>query len=199
MERYMNTYLLRKPTETCDVIDLDIVEMTNQIIDKTGQSFDEILEVVMDDIPRGKKTLLELSEHGFVCKHEPRAKKQNYDVNLYGCFLVLNRRAYNCLNEAIINCGEFVPLKTDSEEMFLFNTLNFASEDLTLTEKAYLDGYEDGLKTLVFDINDIQDKLLFKSKLQGGLSVYCTDDFKKLITDNNLSGINFNKDLLSCF
>lgn len=199
MERYMNTYLLRKPTETCDVIDLDIVEMTNQIIDKTGQSFDEILEVVMDDIPRGKKTLLELSADGFECKHEPRAKKQNYDVNLYGSFLVLNRRAYECLNEAIINCGEFAPLKTDSEEMFLFNTLNFVSEDLTLTEKAYLDGYEDGLKTLVFDTNQIQDKLLFKSKLQGGLSIYCTDDFKKLITDNNLSGINFNKDLLSCF
>ena len=44
--------------------------------------------------------------------------------------------------------------------------MNFAPEDLTLTEKTYLDGYEDGSKTLLFDTNDIQDKLLSKSKLQ---------------------------------
>lgn len=81
----------------------------------------------------------------------------------------------------------------------MFNPLIFAQEDLSLTERAYLDGFEDGLKSLVFDDEDISNKLIFKSKMQSGLSLYCTDDFKKLVNDNNLTGLVFNTDLLTYF
>lgn len=199
MERYMNVFQLRKPTNAYDVIDLDLVSMAKQIVSKTGQSFDDVLDIVMEEIPDGNKTLLELSEDGFDCKHDARAKRQNYDVNLYGNFLVLNARAYECLSEVISEYGEFSTLRTDGEKLFLFNPLCFGKEDLSLTEKAYLDGFEDGLKSLVFDNDDISEKLLFKSKLQGGLSIYCTDDFKKLLANNELSGLIFSSDLLSPF
>ncbi|WP_441004010.1 hypothetical protein [Pseudocolwellia agarivorans] len=195
----MNVFQLRKPTNSYDVIDLDLVSMAKQIVSKTGQSFDDVLDIVMEEIPDGNKTLLELSEDGFDCKHDPRAKKQNYDVNLYGNFLVLNARAYECLSKVISEYGEFSPLRTDGEELFLFNPLYFGKEDISLTEKAYLDGYEDGLKSLVFDNDDISGKLLFKSKLQGGLSIYCTDDFKNILSDNKLCGLTFSSDLLSPF
>ncbi|WP_426370340.1 hypothetical protein [Pseudocolwellia sp. HL-MZ7] len=191
----MNIFKLLKPTNTYDIIDLDIVSMTKQIVSKTNQSFDKVLISVMDGIPRGYKTLFELSEYGFDCKHNVRAKKQNYDVNLYGNLLVLNTRAYGYLNEAIKSCGEFSPLRTDGEKLFLFNPLEFVQEDLSLTEKAYLDGFENGLKSLVFERDDINDKLLFKSKLQGGLSIYCTDAFKELLADGELKGLIFNKDI----
>lgn len=195
----MNVFQLRKPANTYDIIDLDIVSMTKQIVSKTGQSFDDVLDIVMDDIPDGYKTLFELSEEGFECKHDARAKQQNYDVNLYGNFLVLNARAYECLREVISEYGEFSILRTDGEKLFLFNPLDFGKEDLSLTEKAYLDGFEDGLKSLVFDSGDISNKLLFKSKLQGGLSIYCTDDFKNILADNELSGLTFSADLISPF
>ncbi len=195
----MNIFQLRKPTNAYDVIDLDLVSMTKQIVSKTGQSFSEVLKVVMNDIHDGYITLFELSGEGFDCKHDARAKKQNYDVNLYGNFLVLNIRAYECLSQFMRGCGEFSLLKTDGDELFLFNPLNFVKEDLSLTEKAYLDGFEDGIKNLVFDNDDINEKLLFKSKLQGGLSIYCTDDFKNLVANNELSGLIFSTDLLSPF
>ncbi|MCW1718320.1 hypothetical protein OIZ54_06080 [Pseudoalteromonas sp. A3] len=70
---------------------------------------------------------------------------------------------------------------------------------MSLTERAYLDGFEDGLKSLVFDDEGISNKLIFKSKMQSGLSLYCTDNFKKLVNDNNLTGLVFNTDLLACF
>lgn len=195
----MNVFQLRKPTNTYDVIDLDLVSMAKQIVIKTGQSFDDALDIVMEEIPDGKITLLELSKDGFDCKHDTRAKKQNYDVNLYGNFLVLNARAYECLSCVISEHGEFSTLRTDGDELFLFNPLEFGKEDLSLTEKAYLDGFDDGLKSLVFDNKDISDKLLFKSKLQGGLSIYCTDNFKSIVADNNLSGLVFSADLVSPF
>ena len=196
----MNVYQLRKPTNAYDVINLDIMEMSKQIVKNSNKPMsDNIIQIVMNDIPKGKATLSELSPNGFECKHEPRAKKQNYDVNLYGSFLVLNEPAYECLNASLSESGEFIDLKTKGDNLYLFNPLIFAQEDLSLTERAYLDGFEDGLKSLVFDDEDINNKLIFKSKMQSGLSLYCTDDFKKLVNDNNLTGLVFNTDLLTYF
>jgi hypothetical protein len=196
----MNVYQLRKPTNAYDVINLDIMEMSKQIVKNSNKPMsDNIIQIVMNDVPKGKATLSELSPNGFECKHEPRAKKQNYDVNLYGSFLVLNESAYNCLSNSLSEFGEFVDLKTNDDKLYLFNPLMFAQEDLSLTERAYLDGFEDGLKSLVFDDEDISKKLIFKSKMQSGLSLYCTDDFKRLVNDNNLTGLVFNTDLLTYF
>lgn len=196
----MNVYQLRKPTNAYDVINLDIMEMSKQIVKNSNKPMsDNIIQIVMNDIPKGKATLSELSPNGFECKHEPRAKKQNYDVNLYGSFLVLNESAYECLNTSLSEFGEFIDLKTNGDNLYLFNPLIFAQEDLSLTERAYLDGFEDGLKSLAFDDEDISNKLIFKSKMQSGLSLYCTDDFKKLVNDNSLTGLVFNTDLLTCF
>ena len=63
----------------------------------------------------------------------------------------------------------------------------------------YIDGFEDGLKSLVFLNEDIQNKLLFKSKLQGGYSIYCNEAFKRLIINSELEGLNFDSDLLNPF
>ncbi|WP_149981633.1 hypothetical protein [Pseudoalteromonas rhizosphaerae] len=196
----MNVYQLRKPTNTYDVIDLDIMEMAKQIVKNANEPMsDAIIRTVMSDVPQGNVTLTALSPRGFTCKHLERAKKQNYDINLYSSFLVLNKTAYTYLSAPLSEFGEFINLKTDGDKLYLFNPLTFAQEDLSLTEKAYLDGYEDELKSLAFDKEDVRNKLIFKSKLQSGLSLYCTDDFKELVNDNNLSGLVFNTDLLTYF
>jgi hypothetical protein len=194
----MNIYQLKKPTDTYDVVELDVVTMTKQILSKTDLKFDDVVKTVMD-IPKGETTLLSLSKDGFQCRHHPKAKKQNYDINLYGSFLILNKKAYNCLHKSFSSYGEFVPLDTSGEDLILFNVLTFGVEDSTLTEMGYLDGFEDGLKSLAFEADDIEKKLIFKSKLQGGFAIYCTDELRTLVTENDLSGITFNKDLLSLF
>ncbi|AYM88488.1 hypothetical protein [Pseudoalteromonas agarivorans] len=106
----------------------------------------------------------------------------------------MNHKAYIALGNYLQVYGEFIPLRCD-KELILFNPLVF-EEDEFLTEKAYLNGIEDGLKSLSFK----SDKhLVFKSCIQGGTALYCNAEFKSLINENNLSGLSFNSDLVSIF
>jgi hypothetical protein len=83
--------------------------------------------------------------------------------------------------------------------MVLFNLLTFGNEDLSLTEVKYSDGFEDGLHSLVFIESNIKNKCLFKSKMEGANLIYCNDDFFNAVKDNNFTGIDFFKDLVSVF
>ena len=195
MERDLIIYKIHKSMKAYDIIDLTTVSIAKQIAKKTELSFDAAVKIAMDDIPRGKTKILDVLKEGFSCKVEKGAVKQNYDINLLSSYLVLNKKAYMAIGNHLQGCGEFVPLDCE-KELFLFNPLIFEEEDDSLTETAYLDGFENGLKSLVFksDLN-----LVFKSSSQGGKSIYCNAAFKTLVKENNLSGITFNSDLLSLF
>ena len=81
----------------------------------------------------------------------------------------------------------------------LFNLLTFGQEQKDMCLTKYEDGFEDGLELLNFEQDDIQNKLLFKSKLEGAQKVYCTDEFKNIIQSNKLKGLVFDEDLLDPF
>jgi len=191
-------YQIQKPVNCYDIVDLDIGKMTEQILVSSKRSFDEVAIALMN-APLENTSLLELGVESFDCKYNSSAKKQCFDVNLLGNYLVLNQKAYKYLGNKLSDYGEFISLNTGEEELMLFNLLTFGQEEKSLCEMSYLDGYEDGLKSLVFDLEDVTDKLLFKSKLQGGLTIYCSDTFKNLLFECKLVGVNFNEDLLSCF
>ncbi|ATG78548.1 hypothetical protein AOR04_13965 [Pseudoalteromonas sp. 1_2015MBL_MicDiv] len=195
MERDLVIFKIHKPSKTYDIIDLTTVSMAKQIPKEKESSFNEAVKIAMDDFPRGKAKILDVVENGFNCKVEKEAEQQDYDINLFSSYLVLNKKAYTAIGNHLQGCGEFVPLNCE-KELFLFNPLIFEEEDKDLTEKAYLDGFEDGLKSLAFksDLN-----LIFKSSMQGGKSIYCNAAFKTLVKENNLTGITFNSDLLSIF
>ncbi|WP_275074520.1 hypothetical protein [Pseudoalteromonas ostreae] len=169
--------------------------MAKQIAKEKKISFNEAVKIAMDDFPRGKAKILDVVENGFNCKVEKEAEQQDYDINLFSSYLVLNKKAYTAIGNHLQGCGEFIPLNCE-KELFLFNPLIFEKEDEALTEIAFLDGFEDGLKSLAFksDLN-----LIFKSSMQGGKSIYCNAAFKTLVKENNLTGITFNNDLLSIF
>lgn len=122
------------------------------------------------------------------------------DISLWeaGC-LLLNQKAYTALKAALTGHGEFLPITVDGEPMHVFNCLTFAQEDMGLTERNYTDGYEDGLLSLVFDEEDISNKMVFKSRLEGPGILYVSKAFKALVDQSELQGLRFDEDLLDPF
>ncbi|MEJ2911615.1 hypothetical protein [Pseudoalteromonas sp. C12FD-1] len=195
MGKELDIYKLHKPDRTYDIIDLDIVSMADQIAEENNLSFREAVILAKFGFPSGKTKIADIVTNGFSCKVEKEALKQAFDVNLFANYLILNHKAYNALGKYLKVYGEFIPLRCD-RELILFNPLVFEGEDETLTKKAYLNGIEDGLKSLSFKTDK---HLVFKSYIQGGTALYCNAAFKSLVNENNLSGLSFNSNLVSIF
>lgn len=116
-----------------------------------------------------------------------------------GCGLLLSERGHRELKDHLCTEGEFLPVEADGAPMYLFNCLSFGKEDLELTEKKYLDGYEDGLQSLAFDESDTQNRMVFKSKMEGCGALYASSAFKVLCERLGLEGLRFDTELLSPF
>ena len=122
------------------------------------------------------------------------------DVSLWAStYLVLSTKAYEVLNEVLIDEGEFLPINIEGEDAFIFNCLSFGQEVETICVKKYLDGIEDGLESLFFEEYDVSDRYLFKSKLQGCQALYATENFRELCEQNQLNGLRYESDLLAVF
>ncbi|MFK3978143.1 hypothetical protein [Shewanella vesiculosa] len=194
----MSAYYLKKPNGSYDLVDLNTVTMTNQIVSNTDLTFEVVVRKLMA-LHYDNSNIADLWKGEFDCHFIPQARKQNFGINVLGNFLLLTQSAYNFLGDKIHPFGEFVKINADGESLMLFNPKVFAKEDPTLCEMNYVDGFEDGVKSLVFLNEDIQNKLLFKSKLQGGDCIYCNEVFKRLIVNSELEGLSFDSDLLNPF
>lgn len=115
--------------------------------------------------------------------------------------LYLSSKAYDALGDVLKSDGEFLSIKVDGEPAYLFNCQVFGQEDISLTERKYLDGEPDGVVSLVFDEADLANngRYVFRSKMQGCTILYATERFKLLIEKHNLSGINLDNQLLNIF
>ncbi len=122
------------------------------------------------------------------------------DVSLWNfLYLLINEKAYSILKDHISPYGEFLPITVDGKKMFIFNCLDYAKEDQDQCLREYIDGIECGLKLLTFDTTDTKDKLLFKSKLEGGSLLFASDHFKQICERHELKGLRYDEDLLSIF
>lgn len=115
--------------------------------------------------------------------------------------LYLSAKAYDALADALKDDGEFLSIVVDGEPAYLFNCRVFGQEDLSLTERKYLDGEPDGVASLVFDEAELgkSNRHVFRSKLQGCTALYASDKFKQLCEAHNLNGVRFDTDLLNIF
>lgn len=122
------------------------------------------------------------------------------DVSLWAStYLVLNLRAYEILSDSLRHEGEFLPITIGEKPGYIFNCLSFGQEDTAVCTIKYLDGIEDGLETLYFDEDDVRDRLLFKSKMQGCQALYATEAFRDICAKHQLHGLRFEEDLLAIF
>ncbi len=194
----MTVYQIKNEAYTYDVIDFNIVELSKILSKHSDLEPDTVLKMFM----LASLNNIEFSHlwpEGLNFDYFGKAKKQDYDISLLGKFLIMKMPVYELLKERLASFGEFLPVKAEGNNMMLFNLLTFGQEQKDMCLTKYEDGFEDGLELLTFEQDDIQSKLLFKSKLEGAQKVYCTDEFKNIIHSNNLKGLVFDEDLLDPF
>ena len=113
--------------------------------------------------------------------------------------LVLSPKAYRYLNEVLKPYGEFLPVKIEQENYYIFNCLTLVEADKTASEKQYCDGVEVGIKSLVFHAASVGDNLIFKCSYQHCIDLFCSERLKNIIQDFGLIGISFDKNLVNTF
>ncbi|WP_062567426.1 hypothetical protein [Pseudoalteromonas arabiensis] len=194
----MTVYQIKNEAYTYDVIDFDIVELSKIISKSNDLEPDTVLKMFMS-ASLNNIEFSHLWPEGLNFDYFGQAKKQDYDISRLGKFLIMKMPVYELLKEQLVSFGEFLPVKAEGNSMMLFNLLTFGQEQKDMCLTKYEDGFEDGLELLNFEQDDIQNKLLFKSRLEGAQKVYCTDEFKNIIQSNSLKGLVFDEDLLDPF
>lgn len=104
--------------------------------------------------------------------------------NWIGATLFLSPKAYRFLNEILSPYGEFLPVLIDKETFYIFNCLTVIEAELSNNK-------------LVFDKNNINEKVVFKTPQQQCIDIYCTERLKDAIENFDLKGIIFDTNLKS--
>ncbi|WP_062567340.1 hypothetical protein [Pseudoalteromonas arabiensis] len=194
----MNSYRVELPQDSVTALNLDSFILAKQMVKHSKLSINELL-VRLQRLPYENQSLYSLWDGEHLDLTFNPESTDDFDINIVGTYIVLKMSAYSVLKPLIADFGEFIKINTDRGEMMLFNLLTFGKEDPQLTEVKYTDGFEDGLKSLVFDKEDIYKKSLYKSKLEGGDLIYCNEQFFNEVKLNNLTGITFYTDLIGMF
>lgn len=105
--------------------------------------------------------------------------------------LVLSPKAHRLLGALLEQWGELLPVIISSEKFYIFNCITFSEVDLSLSEKEYFEGEEVGIRKIVFDETDVAEKLIFKTRFDSCVGIYCAERFKFLVEDLGLTGIEF--------
>tara|TARA_R110002033_G_scaffold50855_1_gene98007 strand:- start:813 stop:1376 length:564 start_codon:yes stop_codon:yes gene_type:complete len=173
-------YRLELPRNNTTALDFDSMVMANQMKPFSQLSQNELLvkihrlpydNVSVDSLWNGEQLFFKFNSECL----------DDFDINVVGTFLFLKFAAYEILKPLMIEFGEFLKVKTDRGDLMMFNLMTFAAENTKQTLYKYCDGFEDGLKSLIFDEIYVNKKSLFKSKLEGGNLIYCNEDFYYLV------------------
>ena len=113
--------------------------------------------------------------------------------------LVFSSKAHRLLGDTLKPFGEFLPLTIRGEAYYIFNCLTLAKINEELCEKNIYKGEEMGIKSLVFDENDIVDKLVFKTTYDSCMDLYCSERLKNIVQDYQLTGVVFSQKLVEDF
>lgn len=192
----MTVYQIKNSTNTYDVIDLNTLSLA-KILSENSEYDEDTLIDMLRGIAYDNISLKNMWPEEIPCNYFGNSRKQDYDITRFGQYLVLKMNAVEVLHDELSKCGELLPLNVEGNKMMLFNCLTFGKEQEDLCIKRYEDGYQYGLETLYFNEGDIENKAIFKSKLENARSMYCTDKVKLLVEEHKFRGITFDTDLLT--
>lgn len=122
-------------------------------------------------------------------------KKPLPDISrLTGQNMVFSPRAYDLLSEELEKYGEFLPVLLNGEVYKFFRCLNLI--DKVDLNNSCLNNFDEAEK-MHFISDDVNDQLLWSTKYGKERGLFCSDIFKNLIEENNLTGLSFNDNLIS--
>lgn len=109
--------------------------------------------------------------------------------------LVLSPRAYRLLGELLQPSGELLPVSIGEETYYIFNCFILGKEDEEKSRFEPSEGMQIGLELLEFK-DSAAELLIFKSKLESCLSIFCGERFKNTVESFELNGIIFDENLI---
>lgn len=183
-------FAIRKDLPTYQVLDLDLLDATRNVPDTVD------LDSVYDFSLRNTPMLewWEAPETKFISVES--GKSQVPDISCWiDASLVLSPKAYRILKDSLSAMGEFLPVSICEEVYYIFNCFQLADaneETSVFDEEA---GYRAGLKHLEFD-ERASDLLVFKTKSENCLTLFCSQRFKEIVESCELRGIVFDEDLV---
>lgn len=110
-------------------------------------------------------------------------------------FLVLSPKAYSALKGSLELAGEFLPIRVDDDSWYIYSCFHFGQEDQDQCVEKIEYGFSAGVEKLVFVENDINKKVLFKSRLDGASNLFCNQRFVEVFQEHDLRGITFTDEL----
>lgn len=113
------------------------------------------------------------------------------DITFWHHSLALSEHALSKLESELEDLGEFLPVKVNNQSWYVFNLLTKADSyiDMQNSEKDIENNTQVGIKSLCF--SSTPEHLIFKTDYDSNVRIFCTDKFKNLIEDNELSGLRF--------
>ncbi len=122
------------------------------------------------------------------------------DVSVWaaGACLILSPKAHRMLGELLQSSGEFLPVIIENETYHIFNCLTLGEEDDAKSSFRYENEIKLGLKYLEFKKDEF-DKVIFKSKLETCLTLFCNERLKDAVESFDLTGVIFDKNLIEIF
>ncbi len=112
--------------------------------------------------------------------------------------LVLSPKAYRFLGEVLSEFGELLPVKVYGETYYIFACNTFGQEDVDSCHFDESPEVVDGLKELSF-LSEVAGSLVFKSKVELCLSLFCSVRFKGVVESYGLTGVVFSEKLIEDF
>ena len=117
-----------------------------------------------------------------------------------GNALIFNQKAFDACAKHLEPLGEFLEIDVEGVTYHLFNTLYHVPDtmiDESQSELAELEGVAIGAKKLVFfeDRIDRANPMIFKTNYDFSAGTFCTKEFKILVDECQLTGLQFGEDL----
>lgn len=157
--------------------------------DKTRQALGDETDFHIDERPISYSDVWNVCEIEFVDSFGGQSKKMP-DISINIGKLFLSDKAYQVLNKLLLPFGEFLPVTHDGNKGYIFNCLKSVTPDNKLSMHDPLNG----LFSIVFNECDINGVEVFKSNIDFS-GYFCSQNFKRIVEENGLTGISFSIDL----
>lgn len=186
-----NVFAIRKDIPKYKVLDLNILDITRDLPDTID------LNSIYDF-----SQLNTSMESWWVtpdAQYVSTSKQANAVVPDVSCWvdatLTLSPRAHRLLKSLLNEYGEFLPVSISGELHYIFNC--FVEGEANKEACVFNDeeGMQAGLKYLEFD-DSVKDLVVFKTKVESCLTLFCTSRFKEIVELFELNGVIFDENLI---
>ena len=183
-------FAIRKDIPKYQILDLDVLDVTRNLPDDID--LDSVFDFSQLNTPLAQ--WWETPETRFVGVDNPGSEIP--DISCWvDASLVLSPKAYRLLKDSLAAIGEFLPVNVDNQLHYIFNCFQLADEDDEKSKFNIEEGLASGLKHLEFR-EDSSNLLLFKSKAENCLTLFCNQRFKEIVNSFALGGVIFDEQLI---